>query len=72
MIQDDGMRSQKVRERNYVTPYLAPMWHLCTYAYAYIHLNPVTAGVVKDAAKYRWCGHREVIGRAVGRQPPSD
>ncbi len=35
---------------------------------AYIHLNPVTAGVVKDAAKYRWCGHREVIGRAVGRR----
>jgi len=35
---------------------------------AYVHLNPVTAGVVKDAAKYRWCGHREVIGRAVGRR----
>jgi REP element-mobilizing transposase RayT len=35
---------------------------------AYIHLNPVTAGVVEDAAKYRWCGHREVIGRAVGRR----
>ncbi len=35
---------------------------------AYIHLNPVMAGVVKDAAKYRWCGHREVIGRAVGRR----
>jgi putative transposase len=35
---------------------------------AYIHLNPVTAGVVTDAAKYRWCGHREVLGRAVGRR----
>lgn len=35
---------------------------------AYIHLNPVTAGVVRDAAKYRWCGHREVVGRAVGRR----
>jgi hypothetical protein len=35
---------------------------------AYIHLNPVTAGVVKDASKYRWCGHREVLGRAVGRR----
>jgi REP element-mobilizing transposase RayT len=34
---------------------------------AYIHLNPVTAGIVKDASKYRWCGHREVVGRAVGR-----
>ena len=35
---------------------------------AYIHLNPVTAGVVKDATKYRWCGHREVLSRAVGRR----
>jgi len=35
---------------------------------AYIHLNPVTAGVVKDAANYRWCGHREVLGKAVGRR----
>jgi len=35
---------------------------------AYIHLNPVTAGVLKDASKYRWCGHREVLGRAVGRR----
>jgi len=33
----------------------------------YIHLNPVAAGIVKDASKYRWCGHREVVGRAVGR-----
>ena len=35
---------------------------------AYIHLNPVTAGIVKDASKYRWCGHREILGRAVGRR----
>lgn len=35
---------------------------------AYIHLNPVTAGVVREAAKYRWCGHREVVGKAVGRR----
>ena len=35
---------------------------------AYIHLNPVTAGVVKDAGRHRWCGHREVIGKAVGRR----
>ena len=33
---------------------------------AYIHLNPVAAGIVKDASKYRWCGHREVLGKAVG------
>jgi len=35
---------------------------------AYIHLNPVAAGIVKDASKYRWCGHREVLGKAVGRR----
>jgi REP element-mobilizing transposase RayT len=35
---------------------------------SYIHLNPVTAGVARDAATYRWCGHREVVGRAVGRR----
>jgi REP element-mobilizing transposase RayT len=35
---------------------------------AYIHLNPVSAGVVNDASRYRWCGHREVLGRAVGRR----
>jgi len=34
---------------------------------AYIHLNPVTAGIVSNPAKYRWSGHREVIERAVGR-----
>ena len=28
---------------------------------AYIHLNPVTAGIVDDPAKYRWSGHREII-----------
>jgi putative transposase len=35
---------------------------------AYIHLNPVTAGIVQDSAKYRWCGHREVLGKAVRRR----
>lgn len=28
---------------------------------AYIHLNPVSAGIVGDPAKYRWSGHREVV-----------
>ncbi len=28
---------------------------------AYIHLNPVSAGIVDDPAKYRWSGHREII-----------
>ena len=28
----------------------------------YIHLNPVTAGLVQDPAEYRWSGHRELLG----------
>jgi REP element-mobilizing transposase RayT len=30
---------------------------------AYIHLNPVAAGAVADPARYRWSGHRELLGR---------
>jgi REP element-mobilizing transposase RayT len=29
---------------------------------AYIHLNPVTAGIVDDPADYQWSGHRELLG----------
>ena len=29
---------------------------------AYIHLNPVVAGAVSDPARYRWSGHRELLG----------
>jgi len=31
---------------------------------SYIHLNPVSAGLVRDAAAYPWSGHRELLGRA--------
>ena len=33
---------------------------------AYVHLNPVTAGVVSDPSRYALCGHGELIGT----QPP--
>ena len=33
----------------------------------YIHRNPVTAGVVKDPADYRWSGHGEVVRGRRGR-----
>jgi len=33
----------------------------------YIHLNPVSAGLVSDAGEYRWSGHSEVLGAARGR-----
>jgi len=29
----------------------------------YIHLNPVTAGIVGDPAQYRWSGHLELLGK---------
>ena len=32
-------------------------------ALAYVHLNPVAAGLVRDPADYRWSGHCELIGR---------
>jgi putative transposase len=31
---------------------------------AYIHLNPVAAGLVGDPADYRWSGHGELVRRA--------
>ena len=30
---------------------------------AHIHLNPVVAGAASDPARYRWSGHRELLGR---------
>ena len=36
----------------------------------YIHLNPVTAGIVDDPAAYSWSGHHELLGRA--KQPIVD
>ena len=34
---------------------------------AYIHLNPVVAGLVTDAADYRYTGHRDLVGKSVAR-----
>jgi REP element-mobilizing transposase RayT len=30
---------------------------------AYIHLNPVKAGLAASPVRYRWSGHRELVGR---------
>lgn len=37
---------------------------------AYIHLNPVTAGLVGDPSEHRWSGHQEVLGQM--RDPLTD
>jgi hypothetical protein len=29
---------------------------------AYVHLNPVTAGIADRPKKYRWSGHRDIFG----------
>jgi putative transposase len=29
---------------------------------AYIHLNPVRAGLARHPSRYEWCGHREILG----------
>ena len=29
----------------------------------YIHLNPVSAGLVRDPVRYRWSGHLDLLGR---------
>ncbi len=31
---------------------------------AYIHLNPVSAGIVADPAEHRWSGHRDLLGKS--------
>jgi putative transposase len=31
---------------------------------AYIHLNPLSAGLVEDPKDYAWSGHRELLGRS--------
>ena len=30
---------------------------------AYVHLNPVKAGLAEDVGDYRWSGHRDIVGR---------
>ncbi len=30
---------------------------------AYVHLNPVKAGLAEDAGSYRWSGHSDIVGR---------
>jgi len=45
-------RAKLVSEQRYLNQLLA-----------YIHLNPVSAGIVADPAEYRWSGHREIAGR---------
>jgi REP element-mobilizing transposase RayT len=44
-------RAKRVDDPNYLRQLIA-----------YVHLNPVTAGLVNRPTSYRWSGHREVLG----------
>ena len=35
---------------------------------AYVHLNPVRAGLVSDPGRYRWSGHREIVRRGAAAE----
>jgi putative transposase len=39
---------------------------------AYIHLNPVAAGIVDDPAAYRWSGHAELLRRTTSALADAD
>ncbi|HSO22693.1 MAG TPA: transposase [Chondromyces sp.] len=60
-------RSRGIKGRLWQSRYRAKLIRDDIYynqALAYVHLNPVSAGLVRDPAEYRWSGHRELIGRA--------
>lgn len=62
------------RSRNLRLKVFGPMWqgrfkakHVDDQAYltrviAYVHLNPVTAGIVDRPKQHRWSGHRDILG----------
>ena len=39
---------------------------------AYIHLNPVPAGLVDDPSEYAWSGHSEILGKKKEKLVDSD
>ena len=57
-IRRAGLRIRPIRRSAWTpTPYLLQLIR-------YIHLNPLRAGLVRDAADYRWSGHRAYLGYA--------
>jgi len=68
------LQQEVTRARNRMAKVYGPMWqgrykakevHDQDYLgklIAYVHLNPVKAGIVALPKKYRWSGHRDVLG----------
>ena len=69
-LQQGVTRARNLRDRTY-----GPLWqgrfkakevsddHHLMQLVAYVHLNPVKAGLVEIPDQYRWSGHQEIIGR---------
>lgn len=68
------LQQEVTRSRNRTARINGPLWqgrfkakHVDDERYlgqliGYVHLNPVTAGLVDQPGSYRWTGHREIVG----------
>jgi REP element-mobilizing transposase RayT len=69
------IQQRVTRTRNLKNQSFGPMWqgrfkakevsdqNYLLQLIAYVHLNPVKAGLAEDAGGYPWSGHRDVVGR---------
>ena len=69
-----SLQQQVTRSRNRRVKVFGPMWQgrfkakqvddevFLEQLIAYVHLNPVNAGIVDRPKEYRWSGHRDVLG----------
>jgi putative transposase len=69
-LQQGATRARNLRDRVY-----GPLWQgrfmakevadeqYLIQLVAYVHLNPVKAGLAEDAGAYPWSGHRDIVGR---------
>ena len=69
-----SLQQQVTRSRNRRVKVFGPMWQgrfkaklvddesYLEQLIAYVHLNPVSAGIVDRPKEYRWSGHRDVLG----------
>jgi len=69
-----SLQQQVTRSRNRRAQVVGPMWQgrfkakqvddegYLAQLIAYVHLNPVNAGIVERPKDYRWSGHRDVLG----------
>jgi REP element-mobilizing transposase RayT len=68
------LQQEVTRARNLKAKIYGPLWQgrfkakrvvdegYLSQLIAYVHLNPVKAGLVDEIGRYRWSGHRDVLG----------